>query len=141
LSQQVATGFHRNNRANTEGGSIEEEWHVEKVVDRIETTATVFMGLTMGCARCHDHKYDPVSQKEFFEFFAFFNGSEDRGFYEETRGNAGPIVSLPSIEQQKRLGEFDAQITLARQQLETARAGTEESFAQWKTEVAAATPS
>ncbi len=132
LSQQVATGFHRNNRANTEGGSIEEEWHVEKVVDRIETTATVFMGLTMGCARCHDHKYDPVSQKEFFEFFAFFNGSEDRGFYEETRGNAGPIVSLPNFEQQKRLGEFDAEIALARQNLDAARSGTEDSFVQWR---------
>lgn len=140
LSQQVASGFHRNNRSNTEGGSIEEEWHVEKVVDRIETTGTVFMGLTLGCARCHDHKYDPISQREFYEFFAFFNATEDRGFYEETRGNAGPIVSLPNFEQQLALSAMDAAIAAARTELEAARAGTEDGYAAWKAEVASATP-
>ena len=70
LLQQIATGFNRNHRINSEGGSIPEEWSVEYVVDRVDTTATVWLGLTMGCARCHDHKYDPISQKEYYQLFA-----------------------------------------------------------------------
>ena len=66
LDQKIATGFNRNHRINTEGGVIPEEWRVETVIDRVETTSAVWLGLTMGCARCHDHKYDPISQKEFY---------------------------------------------------------------------------
>ena len=66
LDQMIATGFNRNHRGNAEGGIIPEEYAVEYVVDRVETTATVWLGLTVGCARCHDHKYDPVTQKEFY---------------------------------------------------------------------------
>ena len=83
-TQRIATGFNRNNRTVTEAGSIDEEWRVENAVDRVETTATVFLGLTMGCARCHDHKYDPISQKEFYQFFAFFNSVNEKGVYTET---------------------------------------------------------
>src|SRR5690606_627479 len=84
--QRVATGFNRNNRTVTEAGSIPEEWLVENMVDRVETTSGVFLGLTMGCARCHDHKYDPVSQQEFYEFYAFFNRLAEKGVYNEQRG-------------------------------------------------------
>ena len=91
VSTEIATGFNRNNRSVTEAGSIEEEWRVENAVDRIETTATVFVGLTMGCARCHDHKYDPVSQSEFYQFLGFFNSVNEKGVYTETRGNVPPI--------------------------------------------------
>ena len=73
LEQRIATGFNRNHRGNGEGGIIPEEFAVEYVVDRVETTATVWQGLTLGCARCHDHKYDPFTQKEFYQAFAFFN--------------------------------------------------------------------
>ncbi|HVS40329.1 MAG TPA: PSD1 and planctomycete cytochrome C domain-containing protein, partial [Gemmataceae bacterium] len=73
LDQKIATGFHRNTLSNHEGGVDQEQFRVEACVDRTNTTAQVFLGLTMGCARCHDHKYDPFSQREYYEFFAFFN--------------------------------------------------------------------
>jgi hypothetical protein len=79
LEQRIATGFNRNHRGNGEGGIVAEEYAVEYVVDRLETTSTVFLGLTLGCARCHDHKYDPLSQKEFYQFFAYFNNIPERG--------------------------------------------------------------
>ena len=73
LEQRIATGFNRNHRGNAEGGIIPEEYQVEYVVDRVDTTSTVWLGLTMGCARCHDHKYDPIRQKDFYQVFAFFS--------------------------------------------------------------------
>ena len=96
--QRIATGFNRNNRTVTEAGSIDEEYRVENGVDRVETTATVFLGLTMGCCRCHDHKFDPISQREFYQFYAFFNSVNEKGVYTETRGNVPPLISLPSHE-------------------------------------------
>lgn len=73
LDQKTATGFHRNTLTNKEGGVDQEQFRVEAVVDRANTTAKVFLGLTLGCAQCHDHKYDPISQREYYQFFAFFN--------------------------------------------------------------------
>ncbi|MDQ6665444.1 MAG: DUF1549 domain-containing protein, partial [Acidobacteriota bacterium] len=73
LQQRIATGFNRNHMINFEGGAIPEEYQTEYVVDRVEATSVVWMGTTMGCARCHDHKYDPIKQKDFYRFFAFFN--------------------------------------------------------------------
>src|SRR6185503_14631732 len=83
LNQRVATGFNRNHRTVTEAGSIEDEWFVENVVDRVETTGTVMLGLTVGCARCHDHKFDPISQREFYQLFGFFNNINEKGVYTE----------------------------------------------------------
>ena len=113
LDQKVATGFNRNNRTVTEAGSIDEEWRVENTVDRVETTATVFLGLTIGCTRCHDHKFDPISQKEFYEFYAFFNNVNEKGVYTETRGNVPPLVSLPTPEESANLRRLDASIAEA----------------------------
>ena len=131
-SQRIATGFHRNNRANTEGGSIEDEWRIENIVDRVETTGAMFLGLSIGCARCHDHKYDPISQEEFYEFFAFFNSTADRGFYEETRGNAGPIVSLPSFESQVKVAEFDRSIASFQESIDQLKAALPFEFEAWR---------
>ena len=110
LEQQIASGFNRNHRSNTEGGSINEEWLVENVVDRVETTSTVFLGLTMGCARCHDHKFDPISQREFYQFFAYFNNVDEQGVYTEKRGNAGPTVSVPTPEFEERIRMMETKL-------------------------------
>ncbi len=75
--QVVATGFHRNTQQNREGGSDAEQYRVEAIVDRVSTTGVVFLGLTLGCARCHDHKYDPISQREFYQLFAFLNSQDE----------------------------------------------------------------
>ncbi len=77
LAQKVATGFHRNTPINQEGGIDLEQFRLESVVDRVATTATAFLGLTMGCAQCHDHKFDPISQREYYQFFAFFNNADE----------------------------------------------------------------
>ena len=94
LWQQVASGFGRNHRINSEDGSIPEEWRVENVVDRVDTFGTVFLGLTVGCARCHDHKYDPISQKEYYQLFAYFNNVAEHGVG-PNNGNSPPFVELP----------------------------------------------
>jgi hypothetical protein len=75
--QKVATGFHRNTLTNKEGGVDQEQFRVEQVIDRVNTTAKVFLGATMGCAQCHDHKYDPFTQREYYQFFAFFNSDRE----------------------------------------------------------------
>jgi hypothetical protein len=120
----IATGFNRNSRANTESGSIDEEWRVENAIDRVETTATVFLGLTLGCARCHDHKYDPITQKEFYQLFAFFNSLHERGVYWEKRGNEPPLVSFASSENQQRMQQFDAAVAAAEKELREAEAAS-----------------
>src|SRR5262249_52373521 len=73
LEQKIATGFHRNTLINQEGGIDLEQFRVESVVDRVNTTGSVWLGLTVGCAQCHDHKYDPLTQREYYQLFAFFN--------------------------------------------------------------------
>jgi mono/diheme cytochrome c family protein len=77
MDQRVATGFHRNTQINQEGGIDLEQFRVEAVVDRVNTTGTAFLGLSIGCAQCHDHKYDPISQREYYAFYAFFNNVDE----------------------------------------------------------------
>ena len=77
LSQRIATGFHRNTQINEEGGIDPEQFRIESVIDRVNTTGTAFLGLTVGCAQCHDHKFDPLSQREYFQLFAFFNQQDE----------------------------------------------------------------
>jgi hypothetical protein len=102
LEQRIATGFNRNHRGNSEGGVIPEEYAVEYVVDRVDTTFTVWLGLTAGCARCHDHKYDPISQKEFYQLFAYFNNVPERGKAIKY-GNSPPMIKAPTREQRREL--------------------------------------
>lgn len=93
-AQKIATGFNRNHRINDEGGSLDAEFEVEYVVDRVDTTATVWLGLSAGCARCHDHKYDPISQREFYQLFAYFNNVPEKGI-DGRRGAAKPFIEVP----------------------------------------------
>jgi Protein of unknown function (DUF1553)/Protein of unknown function (DUF1549)/Concanavalin A-like lectin/glucanases superfamily/Planctomycete cytochrome C len=132
LSQKVATGFNRNNRTVTEAGSIEEEWRIENAIDRVETTATVFLGLTMGCARCHDHKYDPLSQKEFYEFLGFFNNVNEKGVYTEQRGNVPPLIAVPSAHDQERIKELDAAVASAESTLAAAEGKVDANRKTWE---------
>ncbi len=107
--QKVASGFNRNHMINFEGGAIADEYQVEYVIDRVEATSSAFMGLTMGCARCHSHKFDPITHKEFYQFFAFFNNVPELGLDGRT-GNAQPLIQLPSPDQQARLDALTAAI-------------------------------
>ncbi len=100
-SQLVATAFHRNTMTNNEGGTNDEQFRNEAVVDRVNTTMQVWMGTTMACAQCHNHKYDPISQKEYFEFFAFFNNSQDSDKRDER-----PILSLYTEAQKQQASQW-----------------------------------
>ena len=95
LEQKIASGFNRNHMINFEGGAVPEEYQNEYVIDRVEATSTTWLGLTMGCARCHSHKFDPLSQKEFYQFYAFFNNVPEKGLDGNT-GNARPFLPLPT---------------------------------------------
>ncbi|MBS1824626.1 MAG: DUF1553 domain-containing protein [Acidobacteria bacterium] len=108
-AQKLATGFNRNHMINYEGGAIADEYLTEYIMDRVETTSVVWMGMTMGCARCHDHKYDPISQRDFYRFFAFFHNVDEKGL-DGREGNAKPMLPLPDALQESRLKELDTAI-------------------------------
>jgi mono/diheme cytochrome c family protein len=121
LDQLVATGFNRCHVTTSEGGSIEEEVYVRNVVDRVDTMGTVFLGLTVGCARCHDHKFDPLKTKEFYQFFAFFNNLDGPAL----DGNAArpaPTVPIPTAEQKAELERLNRDIAAARKKIQSALA-------------------
>ncbi len=107
LDQQIATGFNRNHNVTSEGGIIDEEYRLEYVADRVDTTATVFMALTVSCARCHDHKFDPISQKEYYQFFAFFNQVPETGYHHEHVGNPHPVVPAPTEDQRAQFARVE----------------------------------
>jgi uncharacterized protein DUF1549/uncharacterized protein DUF1553/concanavalin A-like lectin/glucanase superfamily protein/cytochrome c len=109
FDQKIATAFNRNHRINAEGGIVPEEYRIEYVVDRVDTTSTVFMGLTLGCARCHNHKYDPFTQKEYYQLSAYFNSINEDG-HSFDQGNSPPWITAPTAEQQRRLSQFDQEI-------------------------------
>ncbi len=112
--QIIATAFNRNHRSNAEGGIIDEEFRVEYVADRLETTSTVWLGLTVGCARCHDHKFDPISQKEYYQLFAYFNNVPEKGFVYNF-ANEEPLIKAPTPEQQATLKQLSRELAAAEQ--------------------------
>jgi hypothetical protein len=132
LEQKIATGFNRNHVLTTEGGIIDEEYRVEYVADRVHTTATVVMGLSMQCARCHDHKYDPISQREYYQFFAFFNNVADKTVNYNQGGAAEPYLKAPTAEQQQIMARLTSQKALFEKQLADRKAGADEPLAKWE---------
>lgn len=112
-SLKIASGFNRNHMVNNETGIVQEEYRIEYVADRIKTTSTVWMGLTVGCARCHDHKFDPISQRDFYRLFAFFNNVPESGL-DGSKGNAAPLLRIPSPDQEKTLAKLDGELAAAK---------------------------
>ncbi len=122
--QKAATGFHRNTLTNKEGGVDQEQFRVEAVVDRANTTAKVFLGLTLGCAQCHDHKYDPISQREYYQFFAFFNS--------DTEVNI-PAAPLPGEQEMfaKKLEEHQSKVAVIKATLEARKKELGKDVDEW----------
>jgi hypothetical protein len=110
--QLIATAFHRNTMTNTEGGTDDEEWRVASVKDRVNVTVQAWMGLTMGCAQCHSHKFDPISNREYYQFFALFNQTEDNDQPDER-----PTLPRPTPEERQRLARLSNEIASAESKL------------------------
>jgi hypothetical protein len=131
LDQRIATGFNRNHRGNAEGGIVPEEYAVEYVADRVETTSTVFLGLTLGCARCHDHKFDPFSQREFYQLFAYFNNVPEKGRAVKY-GNSPPYIPAPTRDQQRALAALDQRVATAERRVHELREVATTARAVWE---------
>ena len=117
--QRVASGFLRNNGTSDEGGAIDEEFRVRYMVDRVKTTSNVWLGLSMECAQCHEHKFDPLSQEDYYRFYAYFNQSRERGM--QTRnGNEAPLVRVPSLEEEREEERLGDEIAAVERELATA---------------------
>ncbi len=130
LDQLIATGFNRNNITTNEGGVIPEEYIVLYARDRTETTAQVWMGLTAGCAVCHDHKYDPLSMKDFYSLSAFFNNTT-QGAMDGNIPNTPPTITVPRREDRKRYEEIGQQLNSLRQQVAQRRQAAKPEFDRW----------
>lgn len=132
-SQVIATAFNRNHRTSAEGGIVEEEFRVEYVADRVETTSTVWLGLTVGCARCHDHKFDPITQKEFYRLFAYFNNVPERGLVYNF-GNEQPLIPAPTPEQEAKLAALEERAAVSERDfkvLEPKLARAQRTWEKW----------
>ncbi|MBI3473571.1 MAG: PSD1 domain-containing protein, partial [Candidatus Solibacter usitatus] len=117
VDQLIATGFHRNTTSNYEGGIDFEQYRVEAVVDRVATTGAAFLGLTLGCARCHDHKYDPIAQREFYQLFAYLNNADEIASEAERYDFNRPILEIPTPEEIARREAYRAQVSALSKEL------------------------
>ena len=129
--QRLATAFNRLHRMTNEGGSVPDEWRLEGVADRVNTLGTAFLGLTLECARCHDHKYDPVSQRDYYALSAFLNNIDEHGLYDRADIIPSPSLLLPTPEQEAGSKHAAAAVASAEEQLRTAVAGGETRFQSW----------
>jgi hypothetical protein len=136
LEQKIATGFNRNHPINFEGGAIPEEYQTAYVIDRVATTSTAFLGLTMQCAQCHSHKYDPLTNKEYYQFYAFFNTIKENGL-DGTTGNAQPFIKAPLPGQMEQLQEYGKQVAASETTQKARFAQIQASRAEWEPKLAA----
>ena len=125
--QLIATAFHRNTMTNLEGGTDDEEWRVAAVKDRVNVTVQAWMGLTMGCAQCHTHKFDPISQKEYYQFYDLFNQTEDNDQPDER-----PTLAVYKPEQKKRVAELKDQITALEKKISADNPSLAKEFGEWE---------
>ncbi len=123
--QKLATAFHRNHTINAESGIVSEEFRLNYVADRTNTTATAFLGLTMECAACHDHKFDPISQKEYYQMTSFFNNVPELGLI-GTDKNFGPLLMLPDPETEAKIKDLSGAIGQLNDKMEARRAASKE---------------
>ena len=135
--QRIATAFNRNHSQNGEGGIVVDEFLVEYAVDRVETTSTVWLGLTLGCARCHDHKFDPLSQQEFYEVLANFNNIPERGKAFKYV-NSPPLITAPTVGQEAELAELDEKLRAAREAFAALEQDAARAQAAWEVSLAGA---
>ena len=133
IDQQVATGFCRCHVTTNEGGSIEEEVYVRNVVDRVSTTGTALLGLSLGCAVCHDHKFDPVSQKDFYQLFAFFNSLDGPALDGNVKDPA-PVVHVPEEDQAALLQGLHDEIQELQSQIDSQRKQVDAGYGDWLAE-------
>jgi hypothetical protein len=136
VSQRVATGFHRNVMTNDEGGADPDEYLSKYQVDRVSTTGAVWLGTTVGCAECHDHKYDPLTQKEFYQLYAFFHNVPEKGLDGTRVENPLPRLSVPSPEQAAELIELDRAVDEAEKLVKQRESELSAAQAKWEKELA-----
>jgi hypothetical protein len=129
----IATAFNRNHQQNMEGGIIEEEFQTEYVIDRTNTFGDAFLGLSVGCAKCHDHKYDPISQKNYYELFSFFNNVKEAGQISWDDAMPSPTLLLPTPQQEKILQFLHTQIKQQESSIAQAKVKSASDFDQWLT--------
>ncbi len=131
ISQKIATSFNRNHMLNGEGGSIAEESRNTYVIDRVNTTATVWLGLTLGCCQCHDHKYDPFTQKDYYQLFAYFNNLPETGGV-DAGGDAKPVARVKTPRQDRQLAELTEARSRAEAELIAALPDIDAKQAEWE---------
>ncbi|MFM7323134.1 MAG: DUF1553 domain-containing protein, partial [Armatimonadota bacterium] len=138
--QRLATTFNRLHRMTNEGGSVAEEWRLEYVADRVRTVGTAFLGLTIECARCHDHKFDPVSQRDYYSLTAYFNSIDEYGLYNQSDIVPTPTLLLPTPDQDRALTAARNAAIEAEQAFTDIRNSREGAFEAWRREVGAVRP-
>jgi hypothetical protein len=135
IDQQIASGFHRNVMTSDEGGLIDAEYRNLYVVDRVATTGVTWLGLTVACAQCHDHKYDPITQADFYKLYAFFNNVPENGKDGVRDRNPKPFLRVPSTEDVARLKKFDEELAALTASLAGIREGLAERQLYWESQL------